>query len=139
MSGGNLLTKMRSAFRRGPTDWDLSDTANFDLSDDLGEDETPKFNKLMVVVSGEMSDYSAGAASNGVAVNTRVVSADDDDSLLDSNPGSTGSNMDPCDSCTKKRESMKHRSVMKRLAIAALLYFLFMTGEIIGKSQAIRV
>lgn len=130
---------MRSAFRRGPTDWDLSDTANFDLSDDLGEDETPKFNKLMVVVSGEMSDYSAGAASNGVAVNTRVVSADDDDSLLDSNPGSTGSNMDPCDSCTKKRESMKHRSVMKRLAIAALLYFLFMTGEIIGKSQAIRV
>lgn len=125
---------MRSAFRRGPTDWDLSDTANFDLSDELVEDETPKFNKLKVVVSGEMSDFSAGATSNGVAVNTLVVAADDDDdSLLDSNLGSPGLNMDPCDSCTKKRENMKHKSVMKRLAIAALLYFLFMTGEIIGK------
>lgn len=125
---------MRSAFRRGPTDWDLSDTANFDLSDELVEDEAPKFNKLKVVVSGEMSDYSAGATSNGVAVNTLVVAAaDDDDSLLDSNLGSPGLNMDPCDSCTKKRENIKHRSVMKRLAIAALLYFLFMTGEIIGK------
>ncbi|KAK2853775.1 hypothetical protein Q5P01_006436 [Channa striata] len=137
MSGGNLFTKMRSAFRREPTDWDLSDTANFDLSDELVEDEAPKFNKLKVVVSGDMSDYSAGASSNGVAVNTVVVAADDgdeddDDSLLDSNVSSPGLNMDPCGNCLKKKESVKHKRVMKRLAIAALLYFFFMTGEVIG-------
>lgn len=128
------MSKVRSAFRRDRTDWDLSDTAPFDFSDELVEDETPKFNKLKVVVSGEMSDYSAGAASNGVAVNTLVV-ADDDDSLLESSSslGSPGLNMDPCDSCTKKREKIKHRRVMKRLVFAALLYFLFMTGEIVGK------
>ncbi|TMS13231.1 Zinc transporter 4 [Larimichthys crocea] len=133
MSGGNFLSKVRSAFRREPSDWDLSDTAPFDFSDELVEDETPKFNKLKVVVSGEMSDYSAGASSNGVSVNTLVV-ADDDDSLLESSSslGSPGLNMDPCDSCTKKREKIKHRRVMKRLVVAAVLYFLFMTGEIIG-------
>lgn len=134
MSGGNLLSKVKSAFRRETRDWDLSDTAPFDFSDDLVEDETPKFNKLKVVVSGEMSDYSVGAPSNGVAVNTLVV-ADDDDSLLDSSSslGSPGLNMDPCDTCTKKKEKIKQRRVMKRLVIAALLYFLFMIGEIIGK------
>ncbi|XP_076588174.1 putative proton-coupled zinc antiporter SLC30A4 isoform X2 [Chaetodon auriga] len=133
MSGGNFLKKMRSVLRREQRDWDLSDTAPFDFSEDLVEDEAPKFNKLKVVVSGEMSDYSAGAPSNGVAVNTLVV-ADDDDSLLESSSslGSPGLNMDPCDNCTKKRESIKQRRVMKRLVIAALLYFLFMTGEIIG-------
>ncbi|XP_060889649.1 zinc transporter 4 isoform X2 [Labrus mixtus] len=134
MSGGNFLNRVRSAFRRAPSDWDLSDTAPLDFSDELVEDEAPKFNKLKVVVSGEMSDYSAGAPSNGVAVNTLVVADDDDDSLLESSSsmGSPGLNMDPCDSCNKKRESIKHRRVMKRLAIAAVLYFLFMAGEIIG-------
>lgn len=133
MSGGNLFNKVRSAFRKEQSDWDLSDTAPFDLSDELVEDEAPKFNKLRVVVSGEMSDYSSSAPSNGVAVNTLVV-ADDDDSLLDSSSslGSPGLNMDPCDNCTKKRERIKHRRVMKKLLLAALLYFLFMTGEIIG-------
>lgn len=127
------MSKVRSAFRRERNDWDLSDTAPFDFSDELVDDDTPKFNKLKVVVSGEMSDYSAGAPSNGVAVNTLVV-ADDDDSLLDSSSslGSPGLNMDPCDNCAKKREMIKHKRVMKRLVIAALLYFLFMTGEIIG-------
>ncbi|XP_029948945.1 putative proton-coupled zinc antiporter SLC30A4 [Salarias fasciatus] len=132
MSGGSFFSKVRSAFRRERSDWDLSDTAPFDFSDELVEDEAPKFNKLKVVVSGEMSDYSAGAPSNGVAVNTMVI--DDDDSLLDSSSslGSPGLNMDPCDNCTKKREKLKHRRVMKRLTIAALLYFFFMMGEIIG-------
>ncbi|XP_038139337.1 zinc transporter 4 [Cyprinodon tularosa] len=139
MSGGKLFGKVRSAFRRDRSGWDLNDTAPFDFSDDLVEDdEGPKFNKLKVVVSGEMSDYSAGAPSNGVAVSTVVVppdvgGQDDDDSLLDSSSlGSPGLNMDPCDNCTKKRERIKHRRVMKRLIIAAVLYFLFMTGEIIG-------
>ncbi|XP_014324507.1 zinc transporter 4 [Xiphophorus maculatus] len=142
MSGGKLFGKVRSAFRRDRSDWSLSDSAPFDFSDDLVEDdEAPKFNKLKVVVSGEMSDYSAGAPSNGVAVSTVVVppggggdEEDDDDSLLDSSStlGSPGLNMDPCDNCNKKRERIRHRRVMKRLIVAAILYLLFMTGEIIG-------
>ncbi|XP_029354162.1 putative proton-coupled zinc antiporter SLC30A4 [Echeneis naucrates] len=134
MSGGNLFGKVRSAFRRQRNEWDLSDSAPFDFSDELVEDEAPKFNKLKVVVSGEMSDYSAGAPSNGVAVNTVLAGDDDDDSMLDSSSslGSPGLNMDPCDSCTKKRERIKHKRVMRKLIVAALLYFLFMTGEIIG-------
>ncbi|XP_034049441.1 zinc transporter 4 [Thalassophryne amazonica] len=133
MSGGNLLSKMRSALKREHSDLDMSDTAPFDFSEDLAEDETPKFNQLKVVVSGEMSDYSAGAASNGVTVNTMVVT-DEDDSLLSSSSslGSPELNMDPCDSCTKKREKIKHKRVMKRLGVALLLYVLFMIGEIVG-------
>lgn len=131
------MSKVRSAFRKEPEDWDLSDTAPFDLSgDELAEDEAPKFNKLKVVVSGEMEDYAAGAPSNGVAVNTVVV--DDDDSLLDSSSGSLGSpgvNMDrsQCESCTRKREGVKRRRVMNKLACASVLYFLFMIGELIGE------
>uniref|UniRef100_A0A8C6WGR5 Solute carrier family 30 member 4 n=1 Tax=Neogobius melanostomus TaxID=47308 RepID=A0A8C6WGR5_9GOBI len=133
MSGGSFLNKMRSAFRKDRSDWDLSDTAPFDLSDELVEDDGPKFNKLRVVVSGEMTDYSSGAASNGVAVNTLVVGGDDDDSLLDVGSGSPGTNLDlPCENCIRRKEKLKHKKVMKRLVIAAILYFLFMTGEIIG-------
>lgn len=127
------MSKMRSAFRKDRSDWDLSDTAPFDLSDELVEDDGPKFNKLRVVVSGEMTDYSTGAASNGVAVNTLVVGGDDDDSLLDAGSGSPGTNLDPpCENCIRRKEKLKHKKVMKRLIIAATLYFLFMTGEIIG-------
>ncbi|KAM4603082.1 putative proton-coupled zinc antiporter SLC30A4 isoform 2-T2 [Polymixia lowei] len=132
MSGANFMSKVRSAFKMERNEWHLSDTAAFDFSDDLAEDEAPKFNKLKVVVSGEMSDYSAGASSNGMAVSTVVV--DDDDSLLGSSSslGSPGLNMDPCDNCTKKRERIKQRKVMKKLGIAAVLYFLFMIGELVG-------
>lgn len=131
MSGANFMARMKSAFRKEREDWDLSDTAPFDFSDDLADDEMPKFNKLKVVVSGEMDDYSAGAASNGTSVNTIVV--DDDDSLLDSSLGSPGVNMDPCENCLKRKERVKQRRVMKKLGCAAVLYFLFMIGELIGK------
>lgn len=134
MSGANFFSKVRSVWRRRSSDLDLSDTVPIDFSDELAEDETPRFNQLKVVVSGEMTDYSSGAPSNGVSVNTLVVT-DDDDSLLESSSslGSPGLNMDPCDNCTKKREKIKHRKVMKKLWIAALLYLLFMMGEIIGR------
>ncbi|XP_072321013.1 probable proton-coupled zinc antiporter SLC30A4 [Eucyclogobius newberryi] len=135
MSGGSFLSKMRSAFRKDRSDWDLSDTAPFEFSDELAEEDGPKFNKLRVVVSGEMSDYSSGDASNGVAVNTLVVGGaadDDDDLLLDASSLSPGTNLDPCENCIRKKEALKHKKVMKRLIIAATLYFLFMTGEIIG-------
>lgn len=134
MSAANFFNKVRSAFRRDPGDLDLNDTTPIDFSDDLMEDEPPRFNHLKVVVSGETSGYSAGSSSNGVAVNTLVV-ADDDDSLIESSSvgSSSGLSAQPCDSCTKKREMLKNKKVMKRLVIAAVLYLLFMTAEIIGK------
>lgn len=134
MSGANFMARMKSAFRKEREDWDLSDTAPFDFSDDLGDDDTPKFNKLKVVVSGEMDDYSAGAPSNGAPVVNTIV-ADDDDSLLDSSLGSPGVNMDPCENCLKRRERLKQRRVMKKLVCAAVLYFLFMIGELVGKKM----
>ncbi|XP_061595949.1 zinc transporter 4 [Cololabis saira] len=131
MSGGSLFSRLRSAVRRQRSGWDLSDAAPLDLSGDLEEDDAPpRFSQLKVVVSGEMADYSAGAPANGV--NTLVVT-DDDDSLLDSSsPGSPGPAAEPCPSCALQRERTRHKRVMKRLVFAAVLYFLFMTGEIIG-------
>lgn len=131
MSGGNLMARVKSVFRKDREDLDLSDTTPFDFSDDLADDEMPKFNKLKVVVSGEMDDFAAGPASNGPSVNTIVV--DDDDSLLDSSLGSPGVNMDPCESCLKRKERLKQRRVMKKLGCAAVLYLLFMIGELVGK------
>ena len=132
MSGVNLMNKVRSVFRKERSDWNLSDTAPLDFPDDLDEDDRPKFNQLKVVVAGDMSEYSPGAVSNGVSVNTVV--ADDDDSLLGSSSslGSPGLNMDPCENCNQKRERIKRRRVMKKLGMAALLYLLFMIGEFVG-------
>lgn len=135
MSGGKLLGKVRSAFRRDRTDWDLSDAAPFDFSAELEDDEAPKFTQLKVVVSGELSDRPAGAPGSGAAVSTVLVSGEeeDDDSLLDPSAGPPRTNMEPCETCTRRRERMRHRGVMKRLIIAAVLYFLFMTGELTGE------
>lgn len=134
MSAANFFNKVRSAFRRRPGDLDLNDTTPIDFSNDLVEDEPPRFNHLKVVVSGETSGYSVRSPSNGLAVSTLVVT-DDDDSLIESSSvgSSSGVNGHPCDNCTKRKEMLKNKKVMKRLAIAAILYLVFMTAEIIGK------
>lgn len=133
MSAANFFSKIRSGFRRDSGDLDLNDTTPIDFSDDLVEDEPPRFNHLKVVVSGETSGYPSSAQSNGVAVSTLVVT-DDDDSLIESSSlgSSSGLNTQPCDSCTKRKEMLKNKKVMKKLVIAAVLYLLFMTAEIIG-------
>ncbi|XP_056598443.1 probable proton-coupled zinc antiporter SLC30A4 isoform X2 [Triplophysa dalaica] len=129
MSGSHLMSSVRSLFRRQTDRLPLSDT--FDFSEDLEEDETPKFSQLKVVVSGETDDLPTGAR-NGAAVSTLL--ADDDDSLLDSSSslGSPGAAADACESCRRTRERTRRRAVMKKLGVAALLYFLFMVGELIG-------
>lgn len=129
MSGSGLMGRVRSAFRRPADSWHLSDTAAFDFSDDLEDDETPKFSQLKVVVSGEADEFPGGA--NGTTVSTLV--ADDDDSLL----GSSSSlvTADACDGCRRSRESDKRRKVMRKLGFAAALYFLFMIGELIGERR----
>lgn len=131
MSGPGLMGRMRSAFRRRTDSWHLSDTVAFDFSDDLDDDEAPGFSQLKVVVSGEVDELPA-AERNGTAVSTLL--ADDDDSLLGSSSslGSPSAAPDPCDGCRRTRERDKRRRVMRKLGGAALLYFLFMVGELIG-------
>ncbi|MCJ8733010.1 hypothetical protein PDJAM_G00218180 [Pangasius djambal] len=131
MSGADLLSRVSSVFRRDRADWDLSDSAAFDFSEDLAEDEMPRFNKLKVVVSAEMDEYT-GSSPNGAAVSTFIRGGeddDDDDSLLGS---ASGLGAEPCDNCAKRKEDVKRRKVMKKLVIAAVLYFLFMVGELVG-------
>lgn len=134
MSAANLFNKVRSTFRRDPAGLDLNDTTPIDFSDELVEDEPPRFNHLKVVVSGETPGFAAGAPANGVAVSTLVVS-DDDDSLIEASSMGSGSgfNTHPCDNCTKRREMLRNKKVMKKLVVAAVLYLLFMTAEIIGR------
>ncbi|KAK2894356.1 hypothetical protein Q8A67_011585 [Cirrhinus molitorella] len=131
MSGTGLMGRVRAAFRRRRDSWHLSDTAAFDFSDELEDDDAPRFSQLKVVVSGE-SDELPASARNGTAVSTLV--ADDDDSLLGSSSslGSPGAAADPCDGCRRTRERDKRRKVMRKLGFAATLYFLFMVGELIG-------
>ncbi|XP_039536215.1 zinc transporter 4 [Pimephales promelas] len=118
-----LMGRVRSVFRREPEDWHLSDAAAFDFSEDLEDDEAPRFSQLKVVVSGEADEFPA---ANGSTV-TRVL--DDDDSLLGS---SSGLVPEACEGCRRSRESERRRRIMRKLGIAALLYFLFMVGELIG-------
>ncbi len=131
------MGRVRSVFRRQQTDnWHLSDTAAFDFSDDLEDDEVPRFSQLKVVVSGEADDIPVGSR-NGAAVSTLL--ADDDDSLLGSSSslGSPGAMPDPCDGCRRTRERDKRRRVMRKLGAAAVLYFLFMVGELIGERRRV--
>lgn len=136
MSGSGLMGRVRSVFRRPVDSWHLSDTAAFDFSEDLEDDETPRFSQLKVVVSGEADEIPV-ASRNGAAVSTLL--ADDDDSLLGSSSslGSPGATPDPCDGCRRNRERDKRRRVMRKLGVAALLYFLFMVGELIGERRCV--
>ncbi|XP_062860747.1 zinc transporter 4 [Trichomycterus rosablanca] len=128
-AGTDLLSRVSSVFRRDRADWDLSDTAPFDFSEELGDDDMPGFNKLRVVVSAEMDEYS-GTSPNGAAVSTFVRGHEDDDDALLGSSSSLGA--EPCDRCIKRKEDVKRRKVMRKLAFAATLYFLFMIGELVG-------
>ncbi|XP_037396061.1 zinc transporter 4 [Pygocentrus nattereri] len=132
MAGVDFMSRMRSVLRRERWDRDWSDSAPLD--EELAEEDSPRFSRLKVVVSGEMDDYTA-ASSNGTAVNTFVTNADDDDESLlglSSSPGSPGVAVETCESCAKKKERHKRSRVMRKLALAAVLYFLFMIGELVG-------
>ncbi|XP_067275324.1 zinc transporter 4 [Pseudorasbora parva] len=120
MSGSGLVGRVRAALRRPTDTWHLSDAAAGFESADLEEDEPPRFSRLRVVVSGD-------ELSNGSAVSTLVLE-DDDDALLDS----SGPAPDDCHRCRRTREAERRRRVMRKLASAAVLYFLFMIGELIG-------
>ncbi|KAI4888550.1 hypothetical protein NFI96_001555 [Prochilodus magdalenae] len=135
MAGVDFMSRMRSVLRRERSDRDWSSTAPLD--EELVEEDSPRFSRLKVVVSGEMDNYTT-TSSNGTPVNTFVTNADDDDESmlgLSSGSGSPGVAAEPCESCTKKKEQLKRSRVMRKLALAAMLYFLFMIGELIGKRE----
>ncbi|XP_067999848.1 probable proton-coupled zinc antiporter SLC30A4 [Melanerpes formicivorus] len=131
MAGPGFWTSIKSLLRRSEDPLFLNDSSAFDFSDEVGDDDFPRFNKLRVVVSDDASEAAPETPVNGSGPGL----PSDDESLLDrdmalrsSRPGRT----DTCTSCSGRRERSKQRTVKKRLALAALLYLLFMTGELIG-------
>lgn len=110
----------------------LNDSSAFDFSDEVGDEDFPRFNKLRVVVSDDASEAAPETPVNGSAPGL----PSDDESLLDRDVALRSSRLgrtDTCSSCSGRRERSKQRTVKKRLTLAALLYLLFMTGELIGK------
>lgn len=86
-------------------------------------------------MSGEIEYCLAGAEADGTSIDT-IITEDDDDSQLDSSLTTPSVSMDSCENCLRRENRDKQRRVMKRLGFAAVLYFLFMVGEIVGKKTS---
>ncbi|XP_068059972.1 probable proton-coupled zinc antiporter SLC30A4 [Anomalospiza imberbis] len=131
MAGAGLWTTIKSLLGRSEDPLFLNDSSAFDFSDEVGDEDFPRFNKLRVVVADDGSEAAPETPVNGASPGL----PSDDESLLDrdialrsARPGRP----DPCSGCRSRRERSKQRKVKKRLTLAALLYLLFMTGELIG-------
>ncbi|XP_015685490.1 zinc transporter 4-like, partial [Protobothrops mucrosquamatus] len=128
MAGPSIWNRLKSVLRKNNDSLFLNDCNAFDFSDEIGEEDFPRFKKLQVVVSDDAADTSA----NGAYVGPHS----DDESLLDRDialrNAVAGPPTDPCNNCTQQRELLKQRKVKRRLALAAILYLLFMTGELVG-------
>ncbi|XP_042543667.1 zinc transporter 4 [Dipodomys spectabilis] len=142
MAGSGAWKRLRSLLRKDDAPLFLNDTSAFDFSDEAGDEGLPRrFNKLRVVVAADDDDSeSPGRPANGahpaLQAAAGAAGAADDDSLLDQDLPLTHSQLslkvDPCDRCSRRRERLKQRKVKTRLTIAAVLYLLFMIGELVG-------
>ncbi|XP_050759618.1 probable proton-coupled zinc antiporter SLC30A4 isoform X1 [Gymnogyps californianus] len=131
MAGPGLWTSIKSLLRRSEDPLFLNDSSAFDFSDEVGDEDFPRFNKLRVVVSDDASETAPETPVNGAPLGL----PSDDESLLDRDMAlrsARAGRPDACSSCSSRRERSKQRKVKKRLTLAALLYLLFMTGELIG-------
>ncbi|NXG55849.1 ZNT4 protein, partial [Hemiprocne comata] len=131
MAGPGLWKSIKSLLRRSEDPLFLNDSSAFDFSDEVGDEDFPRFNKLRVVVSDDASETAPETPVNGAPPGL----PSDDESLLERDialRGARGGRAGPCGSCSSRRERSKQRRVKKRLTLAALLYLLFMTGELIG-------
>ncbi|XP_075362218.1 putative proton-coupled zinc antiporter SLC30A4 isoform X2 [Mycteria americana] len=136
MARPGLWTSIKSLLRRGEDPLFLNDSSAFDFSDEVGDEDFPRFNKLRVVVSDDASEAAPETPVNGAPLGL----PSDDDSLLDRDialRSARAGRPDPCSSCSSRRERSKQRKVKKRLTLAALLYLLFMTGELVEVLSAI--
>ncbi|XP_023596437.1 probable proton-coupled zinc antiporter SLC30A4 [Trichechus manatus latirostris] len=131
MAGAGAWKRLKSLLRKDDAPLFLNDTSAFDFSDDVVHERLSRFNKLRVVVADDGSEVPERPV-NGAHPALQA----DDDSLLDQDLPLTNSQLslkvDPCDSCSKQRELLKQRKVKTRLTIAAVLYLLFMIGELVG-------
>ncbi|KAM4766639.1 putative proton-coupled zinc antiporter SLC30A4 isoform 2-T2 [Cyanocitta cristata] len=136
MAGAGLWTSIKSLLGRSEDPLFLNDSSAFDFSDEVGDEDFPRFNKLRVVVADDGSEAAPDTPVNGASLGL----ASDDESLLDRDialRSARASRPDPCSGCSSRRERSKQRKVKKRLTLAALLYLLFMTGELIEVLSAI--
>ncbi|XP_051000481.1 probable proton-coupled zinc antiporter SLC30A4 [Acomys russatus] len=131
MAGPGAWKRLKSLLRKDDAPLFLNDTSAFDFSDEVSDEGLSRFNKLRVVVADDDSEAQERPV-NGAHPALQA----DDDSLLDQDLPLTNSQlslkMDPCDNCSKRRELLKQRKVKTRLTIAAVLYLLFMVGELVG-------
>lgn len=132
MAGPGAWKRLKSLLRKDDAPLFLNDTSAFDFSDEVSDEGLSRFNKLRVVVADDDSE-APDRPVNGAHPALQA----DDDSLLDQDLPLTNSQlslkMDPCDNCSKRRERLKQRKVKTRLTIAAVLYLLFMIGELVGE------
>ncbi|NWI37095.1 ZNT4 protein, partial [Picathartes gymnocephalus] len=131
MAGAGLWTSIKSLLGRSEDPLFLNDSSAFDFSDEVGDEDFPRFNKLRVVVADDGSEAAPETPVNGASLGL----PSDDESLLDRDialRSARAGRPDPCSGCSSRRERSKQRKVKKRLTLAALLYLLFMTGELIG-------
>ncbi|NXY26400.1 ZNT4 protein, partial [Atrichornis clamosus] len=131
MAGAGLWTSIKSLLRRSEDPLFLNDSSAFDFSDEVGDEDFPRFNTLRVVVADDGSETAPDTPVNGAPPGL----PSDDESLLDRDialRSARAGRPDPCSGCSSRRERSKQRKVKKRLTLAALLYLLFMTGELIG-------
>ncbi|NWT55126.1 ZNT4 protein, partial [Erythrocercus mccallii] len=131
MAGAGLWTSIKSLLGRSEDPLFLNDSSAFDFSDEVGDEDFPRFNKLRVVVADDGSEAAPEAPVNGASPGL----PSDDESLLDRDialRSARAGRPDSCSGCSSRRERSKQRKVKKRLTLAALLYLLFMTGELIG-------
>uniref|UniRef100_A0A8C2M6W3 Solute carrier family 30 (zinc transporter), member 4 n=1 Tax=Cricetulus griseus TaxID=10029 RepID=A0A8C2M6W3_CRIGR len=130
MAGPSAWKRLKSLLRKDDAPLFLNDTSAFDFSDEVSDEGLSRFNKLRVVVADDDSEAPERPV-NGAHPALQA----DDDSLLDQDLPLTNSQlslkMDPCDNCSKRRELLKQRKVKTRLTIAAVLYLLFMIGELV--------
>ncbi|KAM5339469.1 putative proton-coupled zinc antiporter SLC30A4 isoform 2-T2 [Glossophaga mutica] len=130
MAGSGAWKRLKSLLRKDDAPLFLNDTSAFDFSDEAGDEGLSRFNKLRVVVADDGSE-TPERPINGAHLALQA----DDDSLLDQDLPLTNSQLslkvDPCDNCSKRRELLKQRKVKTRLTIAAVLYLLFMIGELV--------
>ncbi|XP_020864967.1 putative proton-coupled zinc antiporter SLC30A4 isoform X2 [Phascolarctos cinereus] len=135
MARANVWNRLKSWWKKDDTPPFLNDTSAFDFSDEVGDEDFPRFNKLRVVVADD------GLETPETINGTHLAFQADDDSLLDQDaplPNSQlGFKVDPCDNCRKQRELLKLRKVKTRLTIAGVLYLLFMIGELVEVLSAV--
>ncbi|NWZ97006.1 ZNT4 protein, partial [Nesospiza acunhae] len=131
MAGAGLWASIKSLLGKSEDPLFLNDSSAFDFSDEVGDEDFPRFNKLRVVVADDGSEAAPETPVNGASPGL----PSDDESLLERDialRSARAGRPDPCSGCSSRRERSKQRKVKKRLTLAALLYLLFMTGELIG-------